>query len=141
MATHRSKYQTQWSAQFLLAGELSRRGYMVSFTIGNAPTIDLNAISPSGVQFGIQVKGLKRSNFWLFERVEPRNDLFFAFVLVPEDLQKSPSFFIMPSIDAIRMWDEYKDACIRRNSYTGKGMGINSKAPCPYNNNWKALPQ
>ena len=36
------RYCVQWAAQFFVAAELTRRGYIVSFTLGNAPETDLH---------------------------------------------------------------------------------------------------
>jgi hypothetical protein len=53
------RVQTQWAAQFLAASELVRRGYTVSFTMGNhTPDADLMVGAPSYRQFWIDVKGL-----------------------------------------------------------------------------------
>lgn len=42
--------QTQWAAQFSVAGELCKRGYQVTFKMGNtAPVADLMVISPKGL--------------------------------------------------------------------------------------------
>lgn len=39
-------HQTQWAAQFAVASELCKRGYEVSFTMGNAtPVADLMVVS------------------------------------------------------------------------------------------------
>jgi hypothetical protein len=40
-------HQTQWAAQCAVASELCKRGYEVSFTMGNtAPVADLMVVSP-----------------------------------------------------------------------------------------------
>ena len=40
-------HQTQWAVQFAVAIELCKRGYEVSFTMGNtAPVADLMVVSP-----------------------------------------------------------------------------------------------
>jgi hypothetical protein len=42
-------HQTQWAAQFAVASELCKRGYEVSFTMGNTtPIADLMVVSPIG---------------------------------------------------------------------------------------------
>jgi hypothetical protein len=42
-------HQTQWAAQFAVASELCKRGYEVSFTMGNTtPIADLMVVSPVG---------------------------------------------------------------------------------------------
>lgn len=50
------RYQTQWAGQFYVAAELTRRGYIVSFTLGNAPTTDLLARVPEGEAFSVEVQ-------------------------------------------------------------------------------------
>jgi hypothetical protein len=43
----REPHHTQWAAQFFVAGELCKRGYDVSFTMGNrTPIADLMVVSP-----------------------------------------------------------------------------------------------
>jgi hypothetical protein len=60
-------HQTQWAAQFAVASELCKRGYEVSFTMGNAtPIADLMVVSPIRREmFLIDVKGLYRRNPWV----------------------------------------------------------------------------
>ena len=55
-------HQTQWAAQFAVASELCKRGYEVSFTMGNAaPVADLMVVSPvQREMFLVDVKGLYR---------------------------------------------------------------------------------
>src|SRR5437879_5364985 len=83
MAQRHSGHQTQWAAQFAVASELCRRGYEVAFTMGNHPSVDLMVYSPEHVAFAVDVKGLYKRNFWPVQEKEPRNDLFYVFVLVP----------------------------------------------------------
>ena len=43
----RAPHRTQWAAQFAVASELCKRGYEVSFTMGNTtPLADLMVVSP-----------------------------------------------------------------------------------------------
>lgn len=81
------KYQTQWAAQFYAAAELTRRGYLVSLTFGNASEIDLLAVSPSGKHFAVDVKGQSTRNFWLIQQRKNRDDLYFIVagrILLPQ---------------------------------------------------------
>lgn len=59
-----TRYKTQWSTQFFVAAELTRRGYLVSLTFGNAAITDLLVQSPRGVNFTIDVKGQSNRSFW-----------------------------------------------------------------------------
>jgi hypothetical protein len=81
----RRGHQTQWAAQFAVASELCKRGYEVSFTMGNAtPLADLMVVSPlKREMFLIDVKGLYRKNPWLVKRHPPRQNLFYVLAYVP----------------------------------------------------------
>lgn len=80
MGVQAKRYRTQWASQFFVAAELTRRGYLVSLTFGNAPVADLLVVSPSEREFMVDVKGQSTKNFWLFQRRERREDLFFVLV-------------------------------------------------------------
>ena len=86
------RYQTQWAGQYGVAHELTRRGYLVSFTIGNAPKTDLICTSPKGKDFSVQVKSLKSKSYFLYQEslLSTESDLYFVFVLVP-DIQNEKS--------------------------------------------------
>jgi len=81
----RTGNQTQWAGQFGVAHKLTRRGYLVSFTLGNAPAVDLLCISPKGYEFSIQVKSLKSKGYFPYQKslLEIDPDLYFVFVLIP----------------------------------------------------------
>jgi len=54
----KTRFHTQWAAQFLAAAELARRGYSVSFTMGNnALVADLMVGTEAGKQSWVDVKG------------------------------------------------------------------------------------
>jgi hypothetical protein len=44
-----TKNTTHLAGEFLVAGEISRRGYPVSITVGNAKSVDIYAESSGGV--------------------------------------------------------------------------------------------
>jgi hypothetical protein len=70
-------HQTQWAAQSAVASELCKRGYEVSFTMGNTtPLADLMVVSPKGEMLLIDVKGLYRPNPWIIKRVFVREGVF-----------------------------------------------------------------
>lgn len=64
-------HQTQWAAQFAVASELCKRGYEVSFTMGDTtPVADLMVVSPkTGGMFLVDVKGLYSMNPWQVKRI------------------------------------------------------------------------
>ena len=75
------KYQTQWATQFLAAGELVRRGYLVALTNGNAEFADLLVKSPNNQHFSVDVKGMSTKNWWLVKQREENGDCYFILVL------------------------------------------------------------
>src|SRR6266478_3426074 len=94
-ASRRSGHQSQWAAQFAVASELCKRGYEVSFTMGNAtPLADLMVVSPKLKQmFLIDVKGLYRKNPWVLKRKPTRANLYYVFAYVPTG--EPNQFFVM----------------------------------------------
>ena len=90
----RRGHQTQWAAQFAVASELCKRGYEVSFTMGNTtPLADLMVVSPGGEMFLIDVKGLYRFNPWIIKRKAARANLFYVLAFVPADAANQ--FFVL----------------------------------------------
>ena len=93
MTHRRPAHQTQWAAQFAVASELCKRGYEVTFTTGNHPSIDLMAYSPKQVPFAVDVKGLYKKNFWPVREKLARKDLFYVLAFVPDD--RPNRFFVL----------------------------------------------
>lgn len=125
MTTRKNGYQTQWAAQFYAAAELTRRGYLVSLTLGNAPVADLLVASPSGNSFKVDVKGLAIRNFWLVQRRIPKDDLFYVFVYLPKS-SEAPRFFILSSKELMGKREEYRKHIERRGDrYREELGGIN----------------
>jgi hypothetical protein len=79
----------------LLSRQLCKRGYEVSFTMGNTtPIADLMVVSPVGREmFLIDVKGLYRPNPWVLKRKTVRANLFYVLAFVPTNAPND--FFIM----------------------------------------------
>lgn len=130
------RYQTQWAGQFYVAAELTRRGYIVSFTLGNAPTTDLLARVPEGEAFSVEVKTQRTKNFWILsEPPEPDNpeDLYWVFVFLSEP---HPTFFVMRSDEVSRKWHERNDKYPPGTPYCGLNWGIVKQ----YQDQWDALP-
>ena len=135
------RYRTQWAAQFYAAAELTRRGYLVAFTLGNAPATDLLAISTGGVKFMVDVKGLSSKNFWLVREREPQDDLYYVLVYLPSDL-KLPEFFILKSgelMDAIKKLKKQTHAAGKK--WVDSGAGIDWGTALSYGNRWNILPE
>lgn len=94
----RSVHQTQWAAQFAVASELCKRGHEVALTMGNHPSVDLMVFSPSGIQFGVDVKGLYTRNFWTVKSKPLRDNLYYVLAFVPT--AAANRYFILSQAEA-----------------------------------------
>ncbi|KXH76755.1 MAG: hypothetical protein AM326_01955 [Candidatus Thorarchaeota archaeon SMTZ-45] len=132
-------YFSQWSSQFYVAAELTRRGYIVSFTMGNAPKTDLLVESPEGDTFRIQCKGQFNKSAWLTGEVRDIKDLYYTFVYVSKNVQEPPRFFIMAAKDVKVMVQKEKERAAREN-LKPFSAGLLWKMPHPYEGRWDLLP-
>lgn len=108
MKQARKNYKTQWAGQFGVAHELTRRGYLVAFTTGNAPRVDLLCQSPSRVPFSVQVKSLSSKTVFLFQKslLEARPECFLVFVHVPDAIKKPAEYFVLTNEQFRRVAEE-----------------------------------
>lgn len=140
MSTQRERYKTQWAAQFFVAAELTRRDYLVSLTLGNAPVSDLLVQSPQGHPFTVDVKGQSTRNFWLIQPRNPNPDHYFVLVYLPRD-NSSPRYFVVRSDELMRKREDYRESKLQRGKYNDKLGGINWSTAFPYENQWTELPE
>ncbi len=143
-----SKHQNQWAAQFAVASELCKRGYQVSLTLGNQPGSDLMVVSPKGVQFQVDEKGLHRENFWqVREKTKTRDNLFYVFALVPSNTKELNRFFILTHgqvNNGIRNDDAHARATRKRKGLSGEPAGRTGvlwRFAETYEDTWDSLPK
>lgn len=140
MSKKNTRYQTQWSAQFFAAAELTRRGYLVSLTFGNAPISDLLIRSPNGAQFTVDVKGQSNKNFWLIQRREQNPNHYFILVYLPKNLD-NPRYFVLSSNELMKRREEYRETVLHKGRYRDDLGGINWSTAFDYENRWNNLPE
>lgn len=131
-------HQTQWAAQFAVASELCKRGYEVSFTMGNAaPIADLMVVSPVRREmFLIDVKGLYKPNPWIVKRKSLRANLFYVLAFVPP--QGSNEFFVLNQNDTHILIESELKRLNRPNTYPV--TGFTWKLADRYRGAWGVLP-
>jgi hypothetical protein len=131
-------HQTQWAAQFAVASELCKRGYEVSFTMGNStPLADLMVVSPVQKQmFLIDVNGLYRINPWIIKRKTLRAELFYVLAYVPADLPNE--FFVLTQEQAHELINSELTRLNRPDDYSVTGFGW--QVAVQYRNAWNVLP-
>ena len=132
-----TKNTTHLAGEFLVAGELSRRGYPVSITMGNAKSVDIYAESKSGV-LKIDAKAGRAKGNWPINKENVQGDVYYIFVhLQPEKQVKNnlpPEYFIVSGSDIIsehliKTWG------------TRQGIRYQSLNIAAYRENWSKLPR
>ena len=69
MKTGRSKYLTKQAGEYLVAAELSRRGYIATTFTGNLPYYDIIAVDDCGGHVVVQVKAIAGAS-WQFNATD-----------------------------------------------------------------------
>lgn len=96
------KMQTGIACEYYVAGELSRLGYNVALTFGNAKSIDL-LIEKDNKIIAIQVKGIQKTQSicWNLDKRKITKNVFYVLVNLHVDKPKDkPEFFILTSSEA-----------------------------------------
>jgi len=137
--------RTQWTAQFLVAAELSRRGYTVSFTLGNTPGVDLVVTRlTSGAQFLVDVKGQASYNTWLVElEGKPTVESLYYTLVFTGKRREADRFFVLSQAEARYLRDEHKRVRGGKGALdrTGRFRGFPFNAPsCFEKECWSRLP-
>jgi hypothetical protein len=126
--------RTQWAAQFLVAAELVRNGYVVSFTMGNnMPIADLMVGKPDGTSlFWVDVKGLASKGPFLVKKKPTHERLFYVLVRVGEK-RPDDDFFVLSQEQINHLIDESKRL------HPGP-EGFRWVACQPFHDEWNVLP-
>ena len=92
-----SKNTAALAGEFLVAGELSRRGYPVSITMGNAKAIDINANAQNEVTVRVDVKASRYKTSWPVGKVEEALYYIFVSLQTENETRKNvpPEYFIV----------------------------------------------
>ena len=140
-----NRYRVQWAAQFFVAAELTRKEYIISSTLGNAPETDLHVSSPkTGNQFRVDVKGHGGKNFWEIRKREPKDGLFYILVDI---FREYPKYYILSSEEMMEEWNNYyqdikklrkkKGTMIPKSDYR---WGIRHTQAMKYEDKWETFP-
>ena len=126
-----SPTQAGVAGEYLVAGELSRRGYLASLTLRNSEGIDVLAASADASRsVGIQVKTTRGSDGrWLVGRKFEKfcsDNLFYVFVSLHHG-EQPPTFHVVPShvlVDRVRARVEWWMSTTDRQGQPHKDSGI-----------------
>ncbi len=127
-----TNYHTQWTGQFYVAAELTKRGYLITFTLGNAPVTDLLARVPDGSSFSVEVKSRSTPSHFIIPKEPPaRDDQFWIFVV----LKDGPRYFIATSDEVRPAWLDHKSK-LKGGSLPALNWGVVQK----WEDRWDILP-
>jgi hypothetical protein len=122
---------TALAGELFVAAELLKRGLQTSVTFGNAKAIDLFAHNPrSKKSFTVQVKALRRMNYFPISAAKVCPDHVYVFVLL-NDPEMPVEYFVVPG-----------EELVSNQARFGKGYA-DPKFPCihpkkleSFRNNW-----
>ena len=139
----RAIQHTATAAVLALGAELSRRGYDVTFTMGNTPKIDMMCSVPNRPAFKIQVKGVSnRAAFYVQEEFfsgDAQSDSYLVVVYVPKlETKDSFEFHILRHDQAKLEFEKMPKFKKDGRPYIG-GSGLNWKSVSQYKD-WNAFP-
>lgn len=124
------------AGEFLVAGELSRRGYPVSITIGNTKSVDIYASAKERV-IKVDAKAGRRKGNWPIAKDSVNEDVYYIFVYL-QDKNKirnniAPEYFVVSgkeaiSKDLVKIWK------------TRQGIRYSTLDTNNYKERWDKLP-
>jgi hypothetical protein len=82
----KEKNTSHLAGEFLVAGELARRGYSVSITMGNAKSVDIYA-EKDKKRFKVDAKASRTKTNWPVNEKSIQPDVFYVFVNLGTDSQ------------------------------------------------------
>jgi len=140
----RAIQHTSSAAVLATGAELSRRGYDVTFTLGNTRRVDMLCSVPDGPSFKIQVKGISTANALFIDKSfftgDAQSDLFLVVVLVPPLGNASQlRFFVLSHADAKNEFSKMPTHKRDGRPYV-TGFGLNWGSIKHYENAWHKFP-
>ena len=88
------KYTTGLAGEFLVAGELLRRGISAAVTYGNAKKADILAINGSKA-LSLEVKTTSKSSWLIGNKIPDAADKLWVLVYLPTNEAFSPEYYIL----------------------------------------------
>jgi len=104
--TKQNSQNTNLAAEFYVASQLFRFGFIVTITLGHTKEIDLIVAHPDGRTCTIDVKGLKNTTNWPLNPKLKKKDHFFVLVSYLnkfDQVEETPDVFVVPSLRVDRL--------------------------------------
>ena len=94
MSKQSRKHTLGLAGEFLVAGELLRRGIVAAVTYGNAKKADVIAVV-NEIALTIEVKTTSEPKWVLGNQLPSANQTIWVLVHLPSDQQESPSYYVL----------------------------------------------
>jgi len=98
MSKQSYKHRTGLAGEFLVAGELLRRGIMAGVTYGNAKKADVIAVNDTKA-VSLEVKSTSQTKWVIGSELPPDNPNIWVLVHLPESETASPEYFILTNAE------------------------------------------
>lgn len=127
MSKQARKHSIGLAGEFLVAGELLRRGIMAAVTYGNAKKADVIAFH-EGRATKLEVKSTSESRWVLGGSLPDDTASLWVLVHLPVDTRESPRYFVLKSSELLKLIRPVHDAYNRRyqekhgKPYSGRGV-------------------
>ena len=140
----RATQHTSSAAVLATGAELSRRGYDVTFTLGNTRRVDMLCAIPDGKSFKVQVKGISNANGFYIDKSffagSTQRDLFLVVVLVPPIGDGAQiRFFVLSHANARTEFSKMPKSKKDGRPYVN-GSGLNWGSVKSYESRWDKFP-
>lgn len=124
---------TGLAGEFFVAAELLKRGLQTALTFGNAKAIDLVAINATtGKPIKVQVKALRRKNFFPIAAPKIQRDCVYVFVVLNER-GVAPDYYIVPGEHLFDEPEKFGKWFLDYKTFPG----IHPKDLVEYHSNWQ----
>ena len=142
------KYHLSMAGEYLVAAQLQRLQIASSVTYGNAKQADVIAFHPDAEKVAvIEVKTTSKNSWLVGKRVPEPSNRVWVFVLLPENIEHSPEFYILTQEEIYNelkpkettYFKKYKEK--HGEEYGDKPglFSITRKDVLKYQNNWESL--
>ncbi len=136
-----NNYQVQVTGENFVVQALTEKGYIATIVRGNAPETDILARVPNGRSFSVEVKSLRKPNFWLCREPTCNTD-YWLFVIIDAE----PKLVSIMTSDEVReAWDDYYTHYCKMHhenfDRAGNGWGILQGVVKQHINRWDKLPK
>ena len=146
MSRQEHKYQISLSGEFLVAGELLRRGIKAAVTYGNAKKADVVAVSDSKA-IDTEVKTTSNPIWVVGGKLPAPGKAIWIFVHLPLDQTQSPQYFVLSGSELRAILEPidsaYKERFRTRHGRESEGRGVVSlkkpMIPTEYKGAWHKI--